>query len=402
MHLSSMAERVGGMGSDAWKILQLAWQRTREGHPVIMLCIGEEKSASTPDPIVAAAKAALDAGRHHYAPLTGTLELRQAVARRHEVVTGEAVDPEIVSVVAGAQNALFAAMLCLAESGDEVIVPEPYYATYPGVARAGGAAMVNVACDPEAGFVVDPARIEAAITPRTRVILLNSPNNPTGAVYPRPVLEDIAALCRQHDLTLISDEVYADFVYDNEAHLSPRTLPGMAERTVAVGSLSKSHRMSGWRVGWLISNPTLAPVIEDLVCCMLYGIADFTQVAALTALEEGNAAIAADRAAMLADYAARRDLVCTRLADTPGLIVRRPAAGMFAMVDVRPTGLDDFTFAKRLLEEEDVGVMTGSAFGPSAVGHLRLGLVADRETLAEACKRIDRFTRRLMVQNAAE
>jgi len=285
-------------------------------------------------------------------------------------------------------------MLCLAGAGDEVIVPEPYYATYPGVCRAGGATMVTVPCDPEAGFVVDPDRIAAAITPKSRVLLINSPNNPTGAIYPKPVMEAIAELCIKHDLWLISDEVYADFVYD-APHLAPATLPGMAERTVTIGSMSKSHRMSGWRVGWIVSNPTLSAMVSDLACCMLYGIAPFVQDAALAALTDTSGEITADRKAMITDYQARRDLVCEHLSNVPGLIIRPPAAGMFVMVDVRPTGLDDFTFAARLLEEEGVGVMTGGAFGPSAQGHIRLGLVASQATLTDACTRIRRFARSL-------
>lgn len=395
MRYSDMAARVGGMGDDAWEIHRRAWTKEAAGEPVIVLSAGEERAARTPAPIVEAAHRALDEGRHHYAPLVGTPALRQAVANRHAALTGQTVDPAGVCVLAGAQNALYCTFQCIAGIGDEVIVPEPYYATYPGVVRAGGATMVTVACDPESDFALDPAAIEAAIKPKTRAILMNSPNNPTGAVYSRAAVEAVAALCVKHDLWLVSDEVYADFVYDG-AHVAPCTLPGMAERTVTIGSLSKSHRMSGWRVGWLVGPPELAATVSDLACCMLYGLAAFVQEAALTALDAGNETVETDRRAMLADYKARRDLVCDRLANTPGLIVRRPAAGMFAMIDVRPSGLGDFDFAARLLDEENVGAMTGAAFGPSAGGHIRLGLVAPRDVLEDACDRIRRFARSLV------
>ncbi|MEQ8440808.1 MAG: pyridoxal phosphate-dependent aminotransferase [Alphaproteobacteria bacterium] len=395
MRFSSMVQRVGGMGADAWAIHSRTVERLRRGEPVIMLSVGEDQGARTPDAIVAAGKAALDQGFHHYSPLTGSPELREAVAARHRALTGQSLGPDDVAVLAGAQNALFTTFLCLTDPGDEVIVPDPFYATYPGVVQANGAKMVRVACDPERAFVVDPADIAAAVTPRTRAILLNSPNNPTGAVYPAEVMEAVARICIDHDLWLVSDEVYADFIYEG-SHVAPCVLPGMAERTVTIGSLSKSHRMSGWRVGWIAANRELCDLVSDLACCMLYGLPGFIQKAALAALDPTSNEIESDRQAMLADYRARRDLVCGRLADTPGIIVRVPAAGMFAMVDVRPSGLDDFTFASRLLDEEDVGVMTGAAFGDSAVGHIRLGLVASQDTLADACERIDRFCRRLV------
>ncbi|MDF1749906.1 MAG: pyridoxal phosphate-dependent aminotransferase [Alphaproteobacteria bacterium] len=390
MRYSEMVNRVGGMGDDAWEIHRRAWEKEAAGESVIILSAGEERAATTPPAIVEAAKQALDAGRHHYSPLTGSPALKAAVAARHFKLTGQTVSPESCCIMAGAQNALYSTLLCLADAGDEIIVPDPYYATYPGVCRAGGASMVTVPCDPEADFVVDPQKIAAAITSKTRVILLNSPNNPTGAIYPKAVLEAIAELAKKHDLWVISDEVYADFVYDSP-HIAIGSLPGMAERTVTIGSMSKAYRMSGWRVGWLVSNPTLSAIISDLATCMLYGIAPFVQDAALAALTDETGEIEADRVNMLADYRTRRDLVCEHLSNVPGLVLRHPAAGMFVMVDVRGTGLDDFTFAARLLDEENVGVMTGAAFGPSAEGHIRLGLVAKQEVLADACTRIRRF-----------
>lgn len=393
MRFSAMAERVGGMGNDAWEVHSRAQARKAAGDAIIMLSVGEETEATTPPEIVTAAQASLAAGRHHYAPLIGSTALREAVAHHHRSMTGQSVGPENIAVMSGAQNALFSVMLCLAGNGDQILVPEPFYATYPGVCKAGGASIVTIPCDPEAGFVVDPERIDAAVTADTRVLLINSPNNPTGAVYPAETIQAIAEICRTRDLWLVSDEVYTDFVYDG-AHCAPAALPGMAERTVTLGSLSKSHRMSGWRVGWAVAPPPLVDLLSDLLCCMLYGIAPFTQDAALRALQPSNA-LNADRAAMIEEYKARRDLVCEILAETPGILARRPAAGMFVMVDIRETGLSDTEFALRLLEEEDLAVMTGSAFGASARGHLRFGLVANQDILREACIRMDRFCRQI-------
>lgn len=395
MRFSTIADRVGGMGDAAWEIHKRAVTRAAAGEPIIVLSVGEDRTATTHPALVNVAKQALDAGRHHYAPLTGSPEVKAGIARRHEELTGQKVDPEACCLFAGAQNALFVTLMCLADQGDEVLVPEPYYATYPGVAQAGGATMVRVKTDPEADFILDPARLEAAITPKTRVVMLNSPNNPTGAVYPRAVMEAVADICKKHDLWLVSDEVYVDFIFDGD-HCAPAALPGMAERTVTIGSLSKSHRMGGWRIGWAVSNPALADLMNDLACCMLYGSAPFIQDAAAAAMAETPLpGVDEDRKAMIEAYHAKRDLVMQTLGNTPGITLRRPSAGMFVMVDVRETGLNDFDFAAKLLDEEQVGVMTGSAFGPSAAGHLRLGLVAGEEMLAEACTRIDRFCRRL-------
>lgn len=400
MRFSTIAERVGGMGDAAWEIHKRAVTRAAAGEPIIVLSVGEDRTATTHPALVEVAKQSLETGRHHYAPLTGTPEVKAGIARRHEALTGQKVDPAACCLFSGAQNALFATLLCLADPGEEILVPEPYYATYPGVTQAGGATMVSIKTDPEAGFILDPARLKAAVTPQTRAVLINSPNNPTGAVYPRVVMEAVAEICIEHDLWLVSDEVYVDFIFDG-AHCAPATLPGMAERTITIGSLSKSHRMSGWRIGWVVSNPDMAALLNDLACCMLYGSAPFIQDAAAAALAETPLpGVEEDRKAMLDAYHAKRDLVMQALGNTPGLVLRRPAAGMFVMVDVRQTGLSDFDFAARLLDEEQVGVMTGSAFGPSARGHLRLGLVAGEDMLAEACTRIDRFCRRLVKEGA--
>ncbi|WP_227421750.1 pyridoxal phosphate-dependent aminotransferase [Pacificispira spongiicola] len=384
------------MSGEAWKIHDLAKARAAAGHDVIILSVGEDRTAVTHPALVDVAKHSLDAGKHHYAPTIGSEDLRAAIAKRHFRTTGQTVTPDSCCLFSGAQNALFSVSLALLNPGDEIIVPEPFYATYPGVARAGGANMVTVRTDPEADFVLDPDRLSAAVTDRTRVILINSPNNPTGACYPRDVMEAVADICKKHDLWLISDEVYSDFVYDAD-HVAPGALPGMAERTVTIGSLSKSYRMSGWRIGWAVSNPELNGILDDLICCMLYGGPSFVQDAALSALAEPPLpGVEEDKRDMLEAYHRKRDMVMGMLGDTPGLILRRPSAGMFVMVDIRPTGLSDFEFAFKLLEEEDVSVMTGSAFGPSAVGHLRLGLVAHEDMLAEACRRIDRLARKLM------
>ena len=286
-------------------------------------------------------------------------------------------------VLPGAQCAVYSVAQCLLDPGDEVIVAEPMYVTYEGVFGACAAKVVPVAVRPENGFRVDPADVAALITPKTRAILLNSPNNPSGASLPLMVWQELASLCVRHDLWLISDEVYSDLLYEGE-HISPASLPGMAERTATINSLSKSHAMSGWRVGWVIGPKPLAEHLVHLSLCMLFGIPDFIQNAAQLALDEDLPEVAL----MREEYRQRRDLVCASLSDCPGIRPIRPDGGMFVMIDVRQTGLCAQSFAERLLEGYGVSVLAGEAFGPSAAGHIRLGLVVDQLKLADACQRI--------------
>ena len=293
-------------------------------------------------------------------------------------------------MLAGAQCALFAACQCLLDPGDAVLVPEPMYVTYPATVAAAGGRLIRVPLVPERGFRLDLDRLASSVTPAVRAILVNSPNNPTGAVMTRPELEAVAELCRRHDLWLISDEVYASLLYEGE-HVSPATLPGMAERTVTVSSLSKSHAMTGWRVGWLVGPPELARHAAKLSLCMLYGLPAFVQDAAVVALTRELA----DVADMRERLRRRRDAVCRRLGGLPNLACGRPQGGMFVMLDVRRTGLGADAFARRLLAEELVSVLAGDAFGGAAEGHVRLSLTATEERLAEACDRIGRFAFRL-------
>lgn len=389
MRFSSFVERIGGEGAAAWDIHTRAVERQRRGDDVIVLSVGDP-DFDTPSAIVDAAVDSLRRGRTHYMPIVGEPALRQAIAREHTRTSGQKVGPDNVAVLAGAQCALFSAALCLLDEGDEVIVPEPMYVTYEAVLRAAGARIVNVSLPASRHFAVDPAEIAAAIGPRTRAILINSPHNPTGAMLQRRDWEAIAELCRRHDLWLLSDEVYASLTYDAE-HMSPAALPGMGDRTVTINSLSKSHAMTGWRIGWAVAPAPLIPHIANLALCMLYGCPGFVQDAALAALEAGPAEISEMREA----YRARRDLVHRKLSQSAELGCHLPAAGMFMMVDISGTGRSAYKFSDGLLEAQGVSVLAGEAFGPSAAGHVRLSLGTPEPVLEEACDRILAYARSL-------
>ncbi len=396
MRYAMRVEGLGGAEAAAWDIHNEAVARRAHGEDVILLSIGDP-DFPTSAPIVAAAKSSLDQGRTHYAAVVGQPELRSAIALSHQRLSGQPCDPSQVVVLAGAQSALFTACQCLLEPGDTVLVPEPMYVTYPATVAAAGAQIVRVPLIAERGFHLDLNALAAAVTPATRAILLNSPHNPTGAVMTRPELEAVAELCRRHDLWLISDEVYATLLYDGE-HVAPSSLPGMAERTVTISSLSKSHAMTGWRIGWLIGPPELARHAASLALCMLYGSPAFIQDAATVALG-GDLP---DIDMMRERYRRRRDAVCRRLAGLPGLACTRPKGGMFVMLDIRRTGLGADAFARQLLADEAVSVLSGDAFGGAAAGHVRLSLTAPDERLAEACNRIGRFAFRLAASARGE
>ena len=385
--LASWVVGLSGPGTDAWAIHYAAVERRQAGRDVILLSVGDPDFKS-PAPVIAAAKASLDAGRTHYAEVVGQASLRAAIAAHESRLQRRAIGAQEVVVLAGAQCALFASLLCVLDSGDEIIVPEPMYVTYPATVAAAGGRLVSVPVDEQSGFRPDLDAIARAIGPRTRAILVNTPANPTGVIWAEAELAAVAGLARAHDLWVLSDEVYATLVYEG-AHVSPAGLPGMAERTVTISSLSKSHAMTGWRLGWLVGPERLAQAAGDLALAMLYGSPPFVQDAATTALTADQAEVVAMRDA----YCRRRDLVCEHLANLPGITPRHPAGGMFVMLDVRGTGLSGDAFARALLEAEDVSVLSGDAFGAPAAGHVRVGLVVPEPRLTEACTRIARFAR---------
>ena len=385
MKYSSRVEGLQGRRTSAWEIHRVAQQAAAKGEDVIVLSVGDPDFA-TPAPIVERAIDALRGGDTHYSAVSGRDPLRAAIASEHSRMSGVAVAPANVILTAGAQNGVFATSLCLLEAGDEVIVPEPMYLTYEACVRVAGATLVPVPVDPARAFHLDCDALEKAVTARTKAIFFATPCNPTGVVMPRADLERIARVACEHDLWVLSDEVYADLTFERE-HVSIMSLPGMAERTVTLGSLSKSHAMAGWRVGWAIGPTQLIEHMGRLALAMLYGLPGFIQQAALTALQE-KARIVDE---MREIYRRRRDVVFEHLSRIPRLRCLLPEAGMFMMVDVSGTGLDTMDFTWRLFRAQGVSVLDASPFGETANGFVRLGFVVDEARLAEACKRIAAF-----------
>jgi len=385
MRFAPLVERVAGRGSGAWAVHAEARRRQESGEDIIFLSVGDPDQ-DAPAEVIEATVDALRRGRTGYAAIVGYPALRTAIAARVARRGFQPCNVDNIAVVPGAQGGLYCSIQCLAGGGDEVVVPEPIYATYEAVIGASGARMVTVPLRADRGFHPDPDAIGAAVTPRTRVIWINSPHNPTGAVFTRDEIEAIAALCRQHDLWLLSDEVYEDLAFARP-HVGAWSLPGMAERTVVVSSLLKSHAIPAFRLGWVVGPPELVRHLGNLLLSMTYGSPSFIQDGALAALRQELPEVAALRE----DYRARAALMSDLLETAPGCRVVRPEGGMFVLLDVRGTGLSAADFALRLLMAERVAVLPCDSFGTSAEGHLRIALSAPEPRLHEAGERIVRF-----------
>jgi arginine:pyruvate transaminase len=359
------------------------------GREITFLTIGDPDQPA-PAVVIEATREALRLGNKGYGPYAGLPGVRAAVAARIQRRTRTFCEMPNVLLMPGAQAALYAAVQCIIGPGDEIIAPEPVYATYPGVVGASGARMVATPLDPARGFHPDLAAMAGAITPRTRAIWINTPHNPTGAVLGAGEMDAIAALCRRHDLWLLCDEVYEDLAYARP-HVSAWSLPDMADRVIVVSSLSKSHALPGFRFGWIAGPAPLIAHATNLVLCMLFGGPPFIQEGVLPALERDLPEAAELREA----YRRRAAEVSALLAAAPGCRLAPPEGGMFALLDVRPTGLDATAFAEALLEEEAIAVLPCDAFGPSAAGHLRISLTLPDDRLRDAAGRIVAFAGRL-------
>ena len=356
---------------------------------VISLGVGEP-DFDTPRSIIEAGVESLREGRTHYTSNYGTLELRRALAAHLERLYGIEYDPKTeLLITVGASEAVDLALRATCDPGDEVILHEPSYVAYvPAIVFAGGTA-VHVATRFEDDFALDPAAVEAAITPRTKALFLGYPCNPTGAVLPDGVQDELARIADRHDLLVYSDEIYDRLAYGSYRHRAFSSLPGMRERTILIGGFSKAYAMTGWRVGWLAAP---AEVIEGILKIHQYTIMTaptVAQDAALVALVEGEPEVAR----MLAEYDRRRRLLVDAF-NGMGLETFEPRGAFYAFPRITSTGLDAETFSRRLLEEEHVAVVPGNAFGPSGAEHVRACYATSYERLEEAMKRIGRFVER--------
>ncbi|MHA6262087.1 pyridoxal phosphate-dependent aminotransferase [Arenibacterium sp. CAU 1754] len=387
MKLSHRITHLTGGGSDGWEVFYRARAMIAAGTPVTELTIGEHDIGTDPS-ILAAMDASARGGHTGYAMVPGTDALRDTVAARVQARTGVATSRDNVLITPGGQAALFAAHHAACDEGDTALFIDPYYATYPGTIRGVGARPVAIGTHASDGFQPRAGDI-AAHAPGASSLLINTPNNPTGAIYGRDTLNAISAVCQEHDLWLISDEVYDTQVWEGE-HVSPRALPDMVERTLVVGSMSKSHAMTGSRCGWIIGPAEAVEHLINLATHTTYGVPGFVQDAATFALGTGPAL----EQTVGAPFRRRRDLANDILAcqNTVGAVPSQGA--MYVMLDVRKTGLDGEAFANALLDAHHIAVMPGESFGTSAAGHVRVAMTIPDEEFASALQTLCDFAQR--------
>ncbi|WP_183430033.1 pyridoxal phosphate-dependent aminotransferase [Mesorhizobium sp. RMAD-H1] len=395
MRYASVTGRLAGLGSEKWAVHVRARQMRKAGTEIIELTIGEPDIPTPPD-MIEVAEQAMRAGRTGYSNGRGEQGILAALAAKYSARTGRAVTPENVMCFPGTQTALSIVMLGLAEHGDEVITGDPLYATYDGVIRATGAARVSVPLHPEKGFRMQAADLEKVITPKARVLLLNTPHNPTGAVLDRQELAEIGEVCRKHNLWIVSDEVYELLIFDSQ-FTSPFDLPELAERTIVVSSISKSHAAPGLRSGWCVGPEEFTQRLLPLSESMLFGVQPF--ISDMTAYALGRPSAAA--ATMRENYLRRAKRISAQLDGVAGIACKVPQAGMFILADIRSTGLSGNDFAMRLLEEEHVAVMPGESFGDNLSGYLRLSLSVADDKIDAACAGIVRLASRLQPRKYA-
>jgi arginine:pyruvate transaminase len=386
MHYAAITARLAGLGSDKWVLSAAASARRRAGVEVINLTIGEP-DVPTPDSLIAAASAAMAAGRTGYSNGRGEAGLLEALSQRYGRLTGRAIGTERFLCLPGTQTALYLTFMAICEPGCEVIIGDPMYATYEGLIRASGAVPVPVTLQAEQGFRLQAADIAARITPATRAILLNTPHNPTGAILRPDDLDAICDVARAHDLWVISDEVYGDLTHGDAVFTSALANPAHEARVIVTASISKSHAAPGFRSGWLCAAPAFCARALPLSETMLFGSQPF--IADMTAAALASPPTLARR--MAARMARRAGMVHAALDGVAGLRVHRPEAGMFALVDIRALSGDSQGFALALLEATGVAVMPGASFGTGLEGWLRLALNASDADTIEACRRIAAF-----------
>jgi arginine:pyruvate transaminase len=383
MKLAKIADRLSGLGSEKWAVHIEGRRRAAAGENMIFLSIGEP-DAAPPEAILAEGRKQMKPGRLHYSAGNGELSVREALSRHYTKQTARPISANQFLFLPGTQTALFIAFMSILNEGDEVLLLDPYYATYEGVIASPGGVPIAVPLDPDNGFHPNQKAIEAAITPRTKALLLNSPSNPTGAVFTRDEISAIGALCKKHDLWIVSDEVYATMTYGNHTFTSPFFDKDLEERTIVTSSISKSHALPGFRCGWIAASEAFCAQALSISESMLFGSQAFLEDATAFALDTDFPEIASMREA----YQARAKILIDGLKSSKSVTARMPEGGMFVMVDVRRTGLTGEAFARKLLAEYGVVTMPGESFGACGAGHLRVALTVDEKQIAEAARRI--------------
>ncbi|HEY8633622.1 MAG TPA: pyridoxal phosphate-dependent aminotransferase [Candidatus Dormibacteraeota bacterium] len=382
------AERMSKLGTEgAFVVLAKARRLEAEGKKIVHLEIGEPDFA-TPDNIIEAGISAMQNGYTHYTPASGIMEAREAVAGFVSRTLSTEVDPTEVVLVPGSKNVLLFTLLACIEPGDEVILPDPGYPAYESQVNFIGGVPKLVTLREESGFRMDLDQLASLVTPKTRMLIINTPQNPTGGILTEEDVKFVCELAHKHDLLVVSDEIYSQLVYGFE-HVSPLSQPGMRDRTVLMDGLSKSYAMTGWRLGYAVAPKALAAKLDQLMINSSSCAAGFTQMAAIEALSAPESEHAVRR--MVKVFQHRRDLVVDGLNAIDGIRCAKPQGSFYAFPNIQGTGFDERELADRLLTEAGVAVLPGTAFGAAGKGYIRLAYTQSEDELKNGLKRIGDF-----------
>jgi len=387
--MKPIASRVSQLnGEGALAVFSRAKELEKQGRSIIHLELGEPDFHPAA-PVVDAVRAAVAEGRDRYVSPRGIPALREAVAAYLKRTRHLSVSAEEVLIAPGCKMALALSMMALIEPGDEILYPDPSFPIYPSFTRGLGGKAVPFYLEEKNQFQPDVAEIASKITPRSKALIFNSPNNPTGTVFSEDTLKQIAGLAVKHDLWVIADEIYARILFTGE-YKSIYAMPGMKERTIIIDGFSKSFAMTGWRLGYAVAPKEFIDALDLLVLNTFTCTAEFSQVAAIEALQDSTNAVGA----MVLEYRKRRDLFVNKLNQIPGFRCLSPDGAFYAWVNIEETGLSAEEIQCLLLEEAGVAAIAGAAFGPAGKNYLRFSLVSARNLLEEALERIERVSTR--------
>ncbi|HET6313607.1 MAG TPA: pyridoxal phosphate-dependent aminotransferase [Chloroflexia bacterium] len=385
-----LADRMARLGTEtAFEVAARARALEAQGRPIIHLEIGEP-DFDTPTHVRQEAQRALDEGYTHYSNSTGILELREAIAEYAGRSRGLKFDPANVIVTPGAKPIMFYAIMALVEEGEEVIYPNPGFPIYESMINFLGGTAVPLQLSERNDFRIDLDELERKVSDKTRLIIFNSPHNPTGGVLTRDDLKAIAEFAVKHDIMVLADEIYSEIVYEGEHH-TILSFPGMEERTILLDGFSKTFAMTGWRLGYGIFPPEMVPHVSRLIINSVSCTSTFSQRAAIAALNGPREEVDA----MLKAFGERRELVYEGLNRIPGLRCNRPAGAFYAFPNITDTGMQSRAYADYLLTEADVAVLPGTSFGAYGEGYIRISFANSADNLREALRRIEQANLRL-------
>ena len=385
-----LAARVGEVPpSITLAIAAKAKAMRAEGIDVCSLSTGEP-DFDTPEHIKAAAKQALDAGKTKYGPVAGEPQLKAAIARKLQSDNNLNYQPENIIVTNGGKHSLYNLMMALIEPGDEVIIPAPYWLSYPEMVKLASGKPVIVRTDASTGYKITPEQLNRAITPKTKLFVLNSPSNPTGMVYTRAEIQALAEVIVDRDILVVSDEIYEKIIYDGAEHVSIGSLgQEIFDRTIVSSGFAKGYSMTGWRIGYLAGPIELIKATSTIQGHSTSNVCTFAQYGAIAALESSQESVEKMRLA----FADRREVIFELLDAIPGISCIKPDGAFYMFVNISKTGMSSLEFCDAFLEQQQVAVIPGIAFG--ADDHIRLSYATDLGTIKKAVERLDKFVRHI-------